>query len=183
MRKLKLLGIITFLIVGQLAGTVAIANEAVTSREERAQILKKEDLNEIVYGADNAKAVIYVFTDLNCGYCRKLHHDIVKLNKLGVQLKVLAMPRQGIGSPGYTEMVSVWCSDDPKVAMSRAMDGETIAPKTCKNPVKEHFGLAKEWGVMGTPTIVFADGTLKPGYSSADKLAREAIQRSGHKEE
>src|SRR3990167_7076312 len=122
MRNLKLLGIVT-LIVGQLLGSFAHAAE-MTAREKRVEILKKGNLKGIVYaGKDKPKAIIYVFTDLDCGYCRKLHHEIAKLNELGIQLNMLAMPRQGVGSPSYNKLVSVWCSKDPKETLEQAMEG------------------------------------------------------------
>jgi protein-disulfide isomerase len=182
MKKLKLLGVLILLVLGQFSVSFVQAEDKVATRDTRVEVLKKGGLNEIVYGADNPKAVIHVFTDLNCGYCRKLHHEVGKLNESGVQVRFLAMPRQGVGSPGYNKMVSVWCSSDPKETLGRAMEGEALPQKSCKNPVKDHLTLAEEWGVIGTPTIVFADGTIKAGYSSVDRLVREAMRRSGKDE-
>jgi len=156
----------------------SVAAEDSALRAER-QAKLKTNLNEIVYAVESPKAVIHIFTDLNCGYCRKLHRTLSTLNELGIQVQIMAMPRQGEGSPSYNKFVSIWCSNDPKKQLDQAMDGEAIEPKHCENPVKQHLALGQEWGLIGTPTVVFSDGTLKPGYTSPDKLAKEAIQRSG----
>lgn len=179
MRQQKFFGIL-LLIVGQLLfSSAASADDNSTAAKEKRVADLKQNMESITYGAKkNPKAVIYVFTDMNCAYCRKLHHEFPKLAELGIQVRVLAMPRQGLDSAGYKQWVSIWCSNDPNDSLDRAMEGEDIAPKTCKNPIKTHYTLGRKWGVIGTPSVLFADGTLKAGYFSAEKLAKEAIKRS-----
>lgn len=179
--KKRSLGIL-LLVIGQLFINSAWAqSNSAAARQKRIEDLKQE-LNTINYGSKDPKAIVYVFTDLNCDFCRKLHHEFQKLGKLGVQVRVMAMPRQGLGSPGYNELVSIWCSKDPNDSLERGMEGEEIAPKTCKNPVKTHYNLGMKWGIIGTPTVVFEDGTLKAGFFTADKLAKEAMKRTPEKQ-
>ncbi|WP_419811368.1 thioredoxin fold domain-containing protein [Bacterioplanoides sp.] len=71
------------------------------------------------------KALINVFTDIDCGYCQKLHQEIPRLNELGVSVRYLAYPRAGIKSPqtglltqSYQKINYVWCQDDRKQAMT-----------------------------------------------------------------
>ncbi len=133
----------------------------------------------IIYGPkSNPKGVITVFTDIDCSYCRKLHFEINQLSKLGIQVRYLAFPRQGIGSSSYNKLVSVWCSSNPEETMNEAMQGQSITSKTCTNPVREHVLLGRKIGIMGTPTIIFSDGTMWPGYAKADNIAREAIMQN-----
>ena len=49
----------------------------------------------IVYKAAQEKHVITVFTDITCGYCRKLHRHIEEYNDEGVTVHYLAFPRGG----------------------------------------------------------------------------------------
>ena len=49
-----------------------------------------------------------IFTDIDCGYCRKLHKEVPELNRLGVAVRYLAYPRAGIGSISYDKAVSAW---------------------------------------------------------------------------
>jgi thiol:disulfide interchange protein DsbC len=117
------------------------------------------------------KAVVSVFTDVDCGYCQKLHLEVPKLNAMGIEVRYLAYPRAGVGSPSYHKIVSAWCSDDPKGAITRLKARQTIPTSTCENPVAAQFDLGRELGVTGTPAIVLEDGRLLPGYMPAEKLA------------
>ena len=50
----------------------------------------------IVYKAPNEKHSITVFTDISCGYCRKLHRELNDLLDAGITVKYLAFPRGGL---------------------------------------------------------------------------------------
>ena len=120
----------------------------------------------------DTKTVLHVFTDTDCGYCRKLHAEVPELNAYGIEVRYLAFPRTGIGSETYDKMVSAWCSDDPHDAITRLKRGSIIPSKTCDNPVAEHYEIGQIVGVQGTPTIVTADGELIGGYVPAAELAQ-----------
>ena len=49
----------------------------------------------VIFPAEKRKAHITVFTDTDCGYCRKLHEDIDEYNRLGIAIEYLAFPRMG----------------------------------------------------------------------------------------
>jgi len=116
------------------------------------------------------KAVITVFTDVDCGFCRKLHLEVPQMNKMGVEVRYLAYPRAGVGSPGYDKLVTAWCSRDRQDAITRMKRGEELPAKTCENPVADEYELGHQVGLKGTPAIVLDDGRLIAGYVSADQL-------------
>lgn len=118
------------------------------------------------------KASVAVFTDVDCGYCQKLHQEVPKLNELGIEVKYLAYPRAGIGSPSYKKVVSAWCADDKQDALTKLKLREAIPELLCESsPVAKQFELGRKAGVTGTPALVLEDGTLVPGYMPADQLA------------
>jgi thiol:disulfide interchange protein DsbC len=119
-----------------------------------------------------AKAVVNVFTDVDCGYCQKLHLEVPELNAMGVEVRYLAYPRAGVGSPSYAKIVSAWCADDPNGALTKLKARQEIPPLTCANPVAAQFDLGRAIGVTGTPAIVTEDGRLLPGYMPAADLAK-----------
>ena len=127
----------------------------------------------VIYAADEEKAHITVFTDVDCGYCRMLHNEVPQLNALGITVRYLAFPRAGVGSGSYDKMVSVWCSDDPKALMDKAKRGMNIPENKCVNPVAEQYALGIAMGVKGTPTVVLSTGAILPGYLPAAELAKE----------
>ncbi len=120
----------------------------------------------------DVKGKVYVFTDVDCGYCRKLHREVPRMNELGIQVNYLAYPRAGVGSDSYNKMVSVWCAEDRQAAMTVAKQGGRPESRVCDNPVAEEFELGNRIGVTGTPAIVLESGRLLPGYVPADNLAR-----------
>ncbi len=123
-----------------------------------------------------AKAHITVFTDPDCGYCRKLHSEVPELNRRGIEVRYVAFPRQGAGSHGYNALVSVWCAKDRQEAMNRAKSGRDLPAASCDNPVTGQYELGQLIGVNGTPAIVMANGELIPGYQPAPQLAEAALQ-------
>jgi len=127
----------------------------------------------IVFSPKEKKRHITVFTDLDCGYCRKLHKEVSELNDAGIEVRYLAFPRAGIGSDSHKKFVSVWCNDDQQVALTAAKLGQSVASATCDNPIEENYNLGLQVGVRGTPTIIFDDGTVTPGYIPAARLIEQ----------
>jgi len=144
--------------------------------EEREQQLKQVALQQldeskmIVYGDDKARHTVTVFTDIDCGYCRKLHSEIDKYIEAGIRIRYLAYPRAGIGSPSAKLAESVWCAEDRNAAMTLAKSGGEVPQKSCDNPVAEHYKLGQAFGINGTPALVLDDGEVVPGYIPAQRL-------------
>ena len=117
------------------------------------------------------KAVLNVFTDVDCGYCQLFHQQVPALNRAGVEVRYLAYPRGGLTSAAYPKMVTAWCSKNPQQTLTALKNQEKVAIDTCQdNPVLEQFRMGNEFGVRGTPSLVLMDGTLIPGYKPAKEL-------------
>lgn len=143
--------------------------------EQRRVLLDELDEEDMVVFAPRpelTQTTITVFTDIDCGYCRKLHQEVPELNRLGIAVRYLAYPRAGVGSISYDKAVSAWCADNPQVALTKAKNGETIAAKTCENPVAAQLEIGGAFGVTGTPAIIYENGYLQSGYLPADEMAR-----------
>jgi thiol:disulfide interchange protein DsbC len=122
-----------------------------------------------------------VFTDIDCGYCRKLHSEIASYNARGITVRYLSFPRAGPNSPSFNRAASVWCSEDRNDALTRAKAGENVPARKCDNPVSEHYNLGVAMGVRGTPAILLESGALMPGYMPANKLVRELDRKRKEK--
>ena len=144
------------------------------ARAEQMQALNQSEM--VIFPAQNRQTAITVFTDTDCGYCQKFHTEVAELNRLGVEVRYLAFPRNGLSGDAYDSLVSVWCADDRLAAMTQAKNRESIAKQTCKHPVDKHFALGRTLGVQGTPTIVLADGQIIAGYQPAQQLAAQALK-------
>lgn len=135
-----------------------------------------DDLGEdsmIIFAPKNTKYTVSIFTDIDCSYCRKLHHEIGKYNELGIKVRYLAYPRSGPGSVSFKKAENVWCANDRKQAMTDAKNGKQVKSKDCKNPVNAHFTAGTKVGVNGTPAIFLESGQLIPGYVKAERLLAE----------
>lgn len=142
--------------------------------ENMAVAMQEADVDEmIVMGPDDPKRYITIFTDVDCGYCRKLHAEVPGLNEAGVEIRYLMFPRAGIGTESFDKAVSVWCADDKADAITVAKNGGEVEPKVCENPVENQYNLGVSAGVRGTPTMILDDGTVIPGYVPMDKLLVE----------
>jgi thiol:disulfide interchange protein DsbC len=147
-----------------------------SSRLKAVNAMSDDDM--IVFAAKKPRHTITVFTDIDCGYCRKLHNEIEQFNANGITVRYLMYPRSGVNTPSYYKAVSVWCEDDRNAALTDSKAGKTLPRAECDNPVKAHMELGELLGVTGTPAIVLDDGELLPGYVPAVKLARALDNKS-----
>jgi thiol:disulfide interchange protein DsbC len=132
--------------------------------------LNQFDDSLIEFKAKNEKYVVTVFTDITCGYCRKLHKEMDEYNDLGITVRYLAFPRAGIDSQSYQDMVSVWCAANPHEAMTNAKNGGAVAGKACETKIAQQYAFGQKIGVNGTPNIVMPDGSVIPGYQPPAQL-------------
>jgi thiol:disulfide interchange protein DsbC len=136
----------------------------------------------VIFGESDAAHTISVFTDIDCGYCRKLHAEIDAFNEKGIRIRYLFFPRAGVNSDSFNKAVSVWCAEDSQAALTDAKAGKPVPEAKCDNPVEAHMRLGEAAGVSGTPALVLPDGELLPGYVPPSRLAAylEAKEAGAH---
>lgn len=125
----------------------------------------------VIFEPEQTKATITVFTDVDCGYCRRLHGDLEQNLANGIRVRYMAYPRGGEASEAYPKMINVWCSDDRNKSITQAKHGQNIPSRDCENPILEHYALGNKIGISGTPAIVLEDGTVIPGYLEPAQLS------------
>ncbi len=138
-------------------------------------IEKMGQANMIVFKSKITKYTVTIFTDIDCGYCRKLHSEIDQYLAQGITIQYLFFPRAGKGSDSYNKAVSVWCAEDRNAALTAAKKDQKLPEKTCDNPIDKHMKLAAEFDVKGTPMIISENGNVYPGYLPAKQLV-EALE-------
>jgi thiol:disulfide interchange protein DsbC len=145
------------------------------ARRGSARLAAIDDVGEkkmIVFAPKQVKHTINVFTDVDCGYCRKLHREMDQYLAQGIRVRYLFFPRSGPNTEGWTKAEQVWCSSDRNGALTKSKRGEVLAAKPCNpNPVRQHYELGIDFGVQGTPAIVTDTGEILPGYVPAGELA------------
>lgn len=149
------------------------------SDERRAQArvtafegLGSDSMIEFAPANGEIKHTIYVYTDVDCAYCRKMHKEIEALTGAGIAVRYLAYPRSGVGSESYNKAVAVWCSTDRQSALTVAKLGKKVSAQPCDNPVDAHLRMGRAMGVRGTPSVYAQDGSSLGGYTPARELIR-----------
>ena len=147
-----------------------ITDESIAER--RKIILNDIPANELIsFKSKNEQFSVIVFTDVDCGYCRKLHNQINEYNKLGISINYAAYPRSGLGTSAFTKMVGAWCSDDPKGSISKLKNNKNLDLSFCDSqPVSKQYVIGQKLGVNGTPAIFSMDGDMFPGYIEPEEL-------------
>ena len=140
--------------------------------ERRKLILQNIPSEELIsFKSSNEQFSVIVFTDVDCGYCRKLHNQIDEYNSLGISINYAAFPRSGLGTSAFTKMVGAWCSDNPKDSMTKLKNNSPLDISFCENqPVSKQYIIGKKLGVDGTPAIFSMDGEMFPGYIEPEEL-------------
>ncbi|GIX30469.1 MAG: glutaredoxin [Porticoccaceae bacterium] len=165
-----------YLINGELyeSRPEGLANLTEEARKvERRRLLAELAPDEAIVFPARAgrRAVLWVFTDVDCGYCRRFHQEVPALNEAGVEVRYLAFPRTGPGTPSADRLATAWCSEDRRAALTALKAGKAVPVRVCAdNPVARHYRLGERLGVQGTPALYLADGTSIPGYRPAAEL-------------
>lgn len=137
-----------------------------------AEINKLDEDEMVIYKAPNEKHVVTIFTDVDCGFCQKLHRERQDYLDQGITLRYLAFPRAGLNSKSAAKLRGIWCAKDPKAAMTDAKINHKYYSGNCKTPFKEHMALVRKFGLNGTPGIILENGDLIGGYLPAQVLSK-----------
>ena len=120
------------------------------------------------------QAHVTVFTDTSCVYCRKMHREVPDLQSQGVTVRLIPYPRRGLDSRGYDELTSIWCAEDPAMALDEYVE-ERIVPERMADCAKAGavdagYLLGNSVGVEGTPLLVLQNGDRIRGYTPVDEI-------------
>jgi thiol:disulfide interchange protein DsbC len=161
-------------------GLLKVSESGIVDTMEERKAIKRRDVfaarstdDMIIFKPEGeSKAIMNVFTDVDCGYCRKFHQEVPELNAMGIEVRYLAFPRAGIPSSSYNKIAKAWCAEDQQDALTKVKSGRSVDVEVCEdNPVAEQYAFGTQLGVTGTPAIILMDGTLIPGYQPAKKFA------------
>ena len=165
-----------YFVVGDMLDLKSRTNVTEERRKAtRRELLKKIAPGEaIVFGPEQPKYTMIVFTDADCPYCRKLHGELEELERKGIEVRYLAFPRSGPDTKSWRTMTAVWCAKDRQEALTRATRGEEVRAEkgsVCSDAViKKQYEMGQRLGIPGTPMIVLGDGTSLGGYIAPDQL-------------
>ena len=117
----------------------------------------------------NGARVLAVFSDPDCPYCKRLESDLRPLTD--VTLYTFLMPIASLHPTAHDKAVAVWCAKDRVAAWHATMWQDHALPHAeCPHPVERNIALGERLGIVGTPTLVAADGRVLPGAASKEQI-------------
>ena len=166
-----------YLVLGDI---FKIKNEELVNLSREKNYSKAKDMLQkidekslIKFSPKEIKYKVYVFTDVDWGFCRKFHNQISSFLDQGIQVNYLAFPRSGTDSDTYKKMSIAWCSPNRQEVLTGLKKDKDFEQIDCEdNPIKTHFELAKSIDIQGTPTIISQSGFTIPGYIEAKELIK-----------
>lgn len=168
-----------FVIEGDLIDVAAgVAVTQAHRKAARAQILAELDLEAIEFmppATVPLRHVVTVFTDIDCGYCRRLHREVDSYLQRGIGIRYLFYPRSGPDTEAWRKAEGVWCQRDRHQALTAAKRGGKVAAGDCTTPVAAHYRLGQLLGIRGTPMLVLPDGDVVQGYLPAEVLEQRLV--------
>lgn len=120
----------------------------------------------------NGKRMLVVYSDPNCPYCKRLEKELADVTD--VTIYTLLYPVLN-GSMATAE--AIWCSEDRVKAWDDFML-RSVAPagKGCDAPLQVLLESGHQNRVTGTPTLVFADGSVVPGFIPRSEIEKRMGQ-------
>jgi thiol:disulfide interchange protein DsbC len=126
--------------------------------------------------AGAVRHTLTVFTDVDCGYCRRMHREIAEFNRLGFRVRYVMYPSGGPDSEAWRKAEAVLCSADRRDALTRAKRGEAISAAKCATRIAANHSVGERLGIRGTPGIITDAGEYLAGYLPAANMAEYLAQ-------
>ncbi|MBU3576759.1 DsbC family protein [Polynucleobacter sp. UK-Kesae-W10] len=152
-----------YLIQGEII-ELSTGKNITEQRQSDLNRIKWSDLNQanaIKNVRGNGSRQLAIFSDPNCGYCKRLEKSLQQLDNVTIYTYLIP-----ILSPDSAQKAKqIWCSPEPyKAYIDWMVNGISPSGKTdCSNPLDKNLTTAKSYGITGTPTIFFTDGSRFPG--------------------
>jgi thiol:disulfide interchange protein DsbC len=157
-------------------------SEQVAQKKRVKSLHKLKDKQQLTFPATVKELFsVTLFTDIDCGYCRRFHENMTQHNALGISVNYVMFPRAGKPSASYNKTAAVLCSSKPQENMTLAMQGKFSLPtssvsKTCQNNLDQQMLLAAELGISATPTMLLSNGRVIQGILNPEKLLAQLHQ-------
>ncbi|WP_298010844.1 DsbC family protein [uncultured Aquabacterium sp.] len=149
--------------------------------EERLDEINKVDVDQlplkdaVVWKSGNGKRRLIVFTDPNCGYCKRLERELQQVKDVTVYNFVVAI----LGDDSRQKAEAIWCAKDRTQTWRDWMLNGVTPPRAlgaCNSPIQRNGALAQRLRVNGTPAIFFDDGSRVPGAASAATIEQRMLK-------
>ena len=109
--------------------------------------------------------VIAVFTEPECGYCRKYEKTLAQIDNITIYRFLIPLDTRNTRASE-----TIWCAGGTNdvrlqqlhLAMQRRQSA--ISNDHCRNPIADNVRFARKHDIYLTPTTIGSDGRLVQGY-------------------
>jgi thiol:disulfide interchange protein DsbC len=160
-----------YVFVGSLIDMRGVGERDLTaerSAQLALQTLRKSTDQAIKRVRGNGKRVIYTFEDPNCGFCRQLQRELLKISDITIYTFLWPI----LSQDSEDKSRAIWCAKDRAKAWDDVMlrGAGAQSDGQCETPIDRNKQLAQRFRINGTPAIFFADGSMNGGYMPAEQL-------------
>jgi len=164
----------TIIVGGQLIDAKTMKN-VTDERMKKLTAIKFSELpleRAIKQVRGDGKRIMATFEDPNCGYCKRLAKDLLKLENVTVYTFLYPI----LSEDSVRKSKQIWCSSDRAKAWNDWMvDGKAPAGRedcdTSAVTKNQEFG--RKLNISGTPTMFFADGERVPGAMPLPRIEQK----------
>lgn len=124
----------------------------------------------------NGSRVLYVFSDPDCPYCRKLETSLKEMTN--VTIYTFLYPLEGIHPEAPEHASAIWCAKDKsKTWIDHMVNGKAAKPAKCDTPLEKIGSLGKSLNVQGTPMLINSKGRTQAGAMALAELEDFASEK------
>ena len=162
-----------YLIQGEII-ELASGKNITEQRQADLNRIKWTDLNQanaLKTVRGNGQRQLAIFSDPNCGYCKRLEKSLQQLDNVTIYTYLIPI----LSPDSAQKSKQIWCSTDPyKSYIDWMINGTVPAGKNdCNNPLDKNLAFAKAYGITGTPTLFFTDGSRFPGAVQVSDIEKK----------
>ena len=139
--------------------------------------------NSYLMGNPNGAKKLFVFTDPDCPFCRKLHAELKKVvaSEPDIAVYIKFYPLQM--HPAAYDKARVLLGRNSPELLDDAFAGRQLPPpgeQDRREPVESTIKFAQTAGITSTPTLVFPDGRILAGFRDAEEIRRLLVTATGN---
>jgi thiol:disulfide interchange protein DsbC len=170
---------VTHILAGALYDTRNMPNGMQNLTDSRMRDLNRVDMTAIPtsYAFKRIKGkgerVLHLFSDIDCSFCERIEQTLRGIDNVTIYTYLL--PLDALHPDAARKSKTIWCAEDP----GKAWDAYFVTKKLpdnkgdCETPIEKVQKLAQDYGIRGTPGMIFADGTIVPGALPKDRMESE----------
>lgn len=172
-----------YLFVGKMIDLKSKRN-LTEERIDKLTAIKWKELplsDAITYTRGNGSRKVAIFADPNCGYCKRLETELLKVDNLEVSVFLLPI----LGADSTAKAKAAWCADDKgKVWLDWMTKGAPVpstTPACDTGALGRNLALATKHAIRATPALYFANDRKVGGYIDSKQVEAILAEVGGNK--